>query len=220
MMGGIEYGSLFCHCRSALILVLRFFLLLAVVVFLVFRSCSFIVASPIWSYASLFPSIFFLLSRLFFLVLTFTPFLSLSCIYPLMLKRKTKKFESARYVCIFIWYMYNVLGSAIITIIQLCGLCRLFVHSTLLLCYMAGIVVAIAWANIHHQPSKLCRSFFSLLFCWFFLFPCSGIAAVDSPIACFFFTLNFLFFVNVLFYIYVSVLHLLVYGWKTFAPSC
>lgn len=202
-MGGIEYGSLFCHCRSALILGLCvFFLLLAVVVFLAFRSCFFIVASPVWSYASLFPSIlymfffsilFFLLSRLFFLVLTFTPFLSLAFTLSCW-NAEQKKFESARYVCIFIWYMYNVLGSAIITIIQLCGLCRLFVHSTLPLCYMAGTVVAIAWANIHHQPSKLCRSFFSLLFCWFFLFPCSSIAAVDSPIACFFSLLTFFFF--------------------------
>lgn len=133
-------------------------------------------------------------SFLCFLVFSFlySLFLSFSFIFTLlwsraetqkMKKKKTKENDSARYVCIFIRYMYNVLGSAIITIIQLCGLCRLFVHSTLPPSWIA--VVAIARANIHHQPSKLCRSFSGVAFCVSFVGRrLWAEAAVDSSIAC------------------------------------
>lgn len=112
----------------------------------------FIVASPFWSSVSLFPH--FLCSTLT-LTLSSSHF-SYFFIYPLMVSCRNAKNESPD-TCVFI-RMYNVLGSAIITIIQLCGLCRLFVHS-----YATAVaVVTIAWANIHQQPSKLCRRFLLL----------------------------------------------------------
>lgn len=112
----------------------------------------FIVASPFWSSVSLFSH--FLCSTLT-LTLPSSHF-SYFFIYPLMVSCRNAKNESPD-TCVFI-RMYNVLGSAIITIIQLCGLCRLFVHS-----YATAVaVVTIAWANIHQQPSKLCRRFLLL----------------------------------------------------------
>lgn len=111
----------------------------------------FIVASPFWSSVSLFSH--FLCSTLT-LTLPSSHF-SYFFIYPLMVSCRNAKNESPD-TCVFI-RMYNVLGSAIITIIQLCGLCRLFVHS-----YATAVAVTIAWANIHQQPSKLCRRFLLL----------------------------------------------------------
>lgn len=157
----------------------------------------------------IFLPLYFLLSRLFFFVFFF--FFSYLPSYSLMLKRK--KNESTRYVCIFIRYMYNVLGSAIITIIQLCGLCRLFVHSTLPLLYCCCY-----HCMGKHSPStlKVMPLFFCCCFFAFHSFVAYYIgAAVDSSIVRFFFYLSFtrptlfffLFFVYVLFC--VSVLHLM-----------
>lgn len=144
-------------------------------------------------------------------------FFLVRCIFTLLWSHTKTQKRIARYACIFIC-MYNVLDSAIITIIQLCGLCRLFVHIYVTaVAFAAAIAIAIAtataadadvvtipWANIHHQLSKLCLYF---------------VAAVDSSIRVFFFSPLFFFCCfcfSYCFFPLISVLDLFAYGWETF----
>lgn len=119
------------------------------------------------------PLLLIFLPLCFFFISCFLVF-SFSCFFRLLIftllwshaetqKRNERENDSARYVCIFIRYMYNVLGSAIITIIQLCGLCRLFVHSTLPLLYCCCY-----HCMGKHSPSTL--KVMPLFFCCCFLF--------------------------------------------------
>lgn len=183
--------------------------------------CRYFPLSAVLSRFSCFPFFFFalLLLRRFdphSLTLPLTPspyiFFLIRCIFTLLWSHTKTQNRIARYACIFIC-MYNVLDSAIITIIQLCGLCRLFVHiyvtavafaaAIAIAAATAADVVTIPWANIHHQLSKLCLYF---------------VAAVDSSIRVFFSPLFFFccFCFSYCFFPLISVLDLFAYGWETF----
>lgn len=184
--------------------------------------CRYFPLSAVLSRFSCFPFFFFallLLRRFDPHSLTPSPphsiaiyFFLIHCIFTLLWSHTKTQNRIARYACIFIC-MYNVLDSAIITIIQLCGLCRLFVHiyvtavafaaAIAIAAATAADVVTIPWANIHHQLSKLCLYF---------------VAAVDSSIRVFFSPLFFFccFCFSYCFFPLISVLDLFAYGWETF----
>lgn len=138
------------------------------------------------------PLLLIFLPLCFFLFLAFSSFLfrvffvfSYLPSYGLMLKRKKREKTNRPDTCVFLYGICIMCWVAQSSRLFSCVVYAVFLCTALCHCYIA--VVTIAWANIHHQPSKLCRSFSVVAFCFPFFGSIDGAeAAVDSSIARFF----------------------------------